>query len=103
MLSTMDDNGAMSVAHRGDKIARKSDRRFYTVRGGRFLAQQSSARATARPITVGSCTDNGAWYIPTRRGAVLKSTITDLSGNTAGDFRVEAQTGCRDPRRLDRV
>ncbi|WP_305384689.1 SpvB/TcaC N-terminal domain-containing protein [uncultured Duncaniella sp.] len=30
MLSTMDDNGAMSVAHRGDRISRKADRQFYT-------------------------------------------------------------------------
>ena len=30
MLSTMGDDGKMGVAHRGEKMARKADRQFYT-------------------------------------------------------------------------
>ena len=81
MLSTMDDNGAMSVAHRGDRIARKSDRQFYTRQGGDF----------SRIIRKGSCPADYYWEVTDKQGvvytyggegAVLKGTITDLSGNT---------------------
>lgn len=81
MLSTMDDNGAMSVAHRGDKIARKSDRQFYTRQGGDF----------SRIIRKGSSPADYYWEVTDKQGvvytyggegAVLKGTITDLSGNT---------------------
>ncbi|MDE7413541.1 MAG: type IV secretion protein Rhs [Muribaculaceae bacterium] len=81
MLSTMDDNGAMSVAHRGDKIARKSDRQFYTRQGGDF----------SRIIRKGDSPADYYWEVTDKQGviytyggegAVLKGTITDLSGNT---------------------
>ena len=81
MLSTMDDNGAMSVAHRGDKIARKADRQFYTRQGGDF----------SRIIRKGDSQANYYWEVTDKQGvvytyggegAVLKGTITDLSGNT---------------------
>lgn len=81
MLSTMDDNGAMSVAHRGDKIARKSDRQFYTRQGGDF----------SRIIRKGSSPADYYWEVTDKQGvvytyggegAVLKGTVTDLSGNT---------------------
>ena len=81
MLSTMDDNGAMSVAHRGDKIARKADRQFYTRQGGDF----------SRIIRKGDSPANYYWEVTDKQGvvytyggegAVLKGTITDLSGNT---------------------
>lgn len=81
MLSTMDDNGAMSVAHRGDKIARKTDRQFYTRQGGDF----------SRIIRKGDSPANYYWEVTDKQGvvytyggegAVLKGTITDLSGNT---------------------
>ena len=81
MLSTMDDDGAMSVAHRGDKIARKSDRQFYTRQGGDF----------SRIIRKGNSPADYYWEVTDKQGvvytyggegAVLKGTITDLSGNT---------------------
>ena len=81
MLSTMDDNGAMSVAHRGDRIARKSDRQFYTRQGGDF----------SRIIRKGGSPADYYWEVTDKQGvvytyggegAVLKGTITDLSGNT---------------------
>lgn len=81
MLSTMDDNGAMSVAHRGEKIARKADRQFYTRQGGDF----------SRIIRKGDSPANYYWEVTDKQGvvytyggegAVLKGTITDLSGNT---------------------
>ena len=81
MLSTMDDSGAMSVAHRGDKIARKADRQFYTRQGGDF----------SRIIRKGDSPANYYWEVTDKQGvvytyggegAVLKGTITDLSGNT---------------------
>lgn len=81
MLSTMDDNGAMSVAHRGDRIARKADRQFYTRQGGDF----------SRIIRKGDSPANYYWEVTDKQGvvytyggdgAVLKGTITDISGNT---------------------
>lgn len=80
MLSTMDDNGAMSVAHRGDRIARKADRQFYTRQGGDF----------SRIIRKGDSPANYYWEVTDKQGvvytyggdgAVLKGTITDISGN----------------------
>ena len=81
MLSTMDDNGEMSVAHRGDRIARKADRQFYTRQGGDF----------SRIIRKGDSPANYYWEVTDKQGviytyggdgAVLKGTITDISGNT---------------------
>ncbi len=81
MLSTMDDNGSMSVAHRGDRIARKADRQFYTRQGGDF----------SRIIRKGDSPANYYWEVTDKQGvvytyggdgAVLKGTITDISGNT---------------------
>lgn len=81
MLSTMDDNGAMSVAHRGDRIARKADRQFYTRQGGDF----------SRIIRKGDSPANYYWEVTDKQGvvytyggegAVLKGTITDINGNT---------------------
>lgn len=81
MLSTMDDNGAMSVAHRGDKIARKTDRQFYTRQGGDF----------SRIIRKGDSPANYYWEVTDKQGvvytyggegAVIKGTITDIAGNT---------------------
>lgn len=81
MLSTMDDNGAMSVAHRGDKIARKSDRQFYTRQGGDFSRIIRKGGSPADYYWV--VTDKqGVVYTYGGEGAVLKGTITDLSGNT---------------------
>ena len=81
MLSTMDDNGAMSVAHRGDRISRKADRQFYTRQGGDF----------SRIIRKGDSPANYYWEVTDKQGvvytyggegAVLKGTITDINGNT---------------------
>ncbi|WP_438590480.1 SpvB/TcaC N-terminal domain-containing protein [Duncaniella muris] len=60
MLSTMDDNGAMSVAHRGDRIARKSDRQFYTRQGGDF----------SRIIRKGSSPADYYWEVTDKQGVV---------------------------------
>ena len=79
MLSTMGDDGKMGVAHRGEKMARKSDRQFYTRQGGDF----------SRIIRKGDSPANYYWevtdkqgikYIYGGEGAVLKGTITDISG-----------------------
>ena len=81
MLSTMGDDGKMGVAHRGEKMPRKADRQFYTRQGGDF----------SRIIRKGDSPANYYWevtdkqgikYIYGGEGAVLKGTITDLSGNT---------------------
>lgn len=81
MLSTTGDDGQMSVAHRGDRIARKPDRRFYTRQGGDF----------SRIIRKGSSPADYYWEVTDRqgvkytyggKGAVLKGTITDIDGNT---------------------
>ena len=79
MLSTMGDDGRMGVAHRGEKMPRKADRQFYTRQGGDF----------SRIIRKGDSPANYYWevtdkqgikYIYGGEGAVLKGTITDISG-----------------------
>lgn len=79
MLSTMDDDGNMSVSHRGDKMIRKADRQFYTRQGGDF----------SRIIRKGNSPADYYWEVTDRQGvkytyggngAVLKGTITDING-----------------------
>ena len=81
MLSTMGEDGKMGVAHRGEKMPRKADRQFYTRQGGDF----------SRIIRKGSSPADYSWEVTDKQGvkytyggegAVLKGTITDLSGNT---------------------
>lgn len=81
MLSTMDDNGTMGVAHRGEKMSRKADRQFYTRQGGDF----------ARIIRKGNSPTEYYWEVTDKQGvkytyggegAVLKGTITDATGAT---------------------
>ena len=79
MLSTMGDDGKMGVAHRGEKMARKSDRQFYTRQGGDF----------SRIIRKGDSPANYYWEVTDKQGikytyggegAVLKGTATDATG-----------------------
>ena len=86
MLFRSDDNGAMSVAHRGDRIARKADRQFYTRQGGDF----------SRIIRKGDSPANYYWEVTDKQGvvytyggegAVLKGTITDINGTHARSFQ----------------
>lgn len=79
MLSTMDDDGNMSVSHRGDKMIRKADRQFYARQGGDF----------SRIIRKGNSPADYYWEVTDRQGvkytyggngAVLKGTITDING-----------------------
>lgn len=81
MLSTMDDNGQMGVAHRGEKMDRKADRQFYTRQGGDF----------SRIIRKGDTPANYYWEVTDKQGvkyiyggdgAVVKGNVTDASGNT---------------------
>ena len=81
MLSTMDDNGQMGVAHRGEKMNRKADRQFYTRQGGDF----------SRIIRKGDSPANYYWEVTDKQGvkyiyggdgAVVKGNVTDASGNT---------------------
>lgn len=81
MLSTMGNDGKMSVAHRGEKIDRKADRQFYNRQGGEF----------SRIIRKGNSPANYTWevtdkqgikYIYGGEGAVLKGTVTDAGGNS---------------------
>ena len=81
MLSTMDDNGQMGVAHRGEKMDRKADRQFYTRQGGDF----------SRIIRKGDTPANYYWEVTDKQGvkytyggdgAVVKGTVTDAAGNT---------------------
>lgn len=81
MLSTMDENGTMGVAHRGEKMSRKADRQFYTRQGGDF----------ARIIRKGNSPTEYYWEVTDKQGvkytyggedAVLKGTITDATGAT---------------------
>nr|WP_025001518.1 SpvB/TcaC N-terminal domain-containing protein [Prevotella aurantiaca] len=51
MLSTMGDDGKMGVAHRGEKMARKSDRQFYTRQAE--TSAVSSARVILLPTILG--------------------------------------------------
>ena len=81
MLSTMDEDGTMGVAHRGEKMDRKVDRQFYTRQGGDF----------SRIIRKGDNPANYYWEVTDKQGvkytyggegAVLKGTVTDATGNT---------------------
>ena len=81
MLSTMDDNGQMGVAHRGEKMDRKADRQFYTRQGGDF----------SRIIRKGDSPANYYWEVTDKQGvkyiyggdgAVVKGNVTDASGST---------------------
>lgn len=74
MLSTMDDNGQMGVAHRGEKMNRKADRQFYTRQGGDF----------SRIIRKGDSPANYYWEVtdkqapePTLSENIIKLQITD--------------------------
>ena len=81
MLSTMDEDGTMGVAHRGEKMDRKVDRQFYTRQGGDF----------SRIIRKGDSPANYYWEVTDKQGvkytyggegAVLKGIVTDAAGNT---------------------
>ena len=81
MLSTMDEDGTMGVAHRGEKMDRKVDRQFYTRQGGDF----------SRIIRKGDSPANYYWEVTDKQGvkytyggedAVLKGIITDAAGKT---------------------
>lgn len=80
MLVTMDDSGQSSVAHRGEKIARKADRQFYPRSEGSF----------SRIIRKGSSPSNYTWEVTDKSGtiytyggtnAVLKGTAKTLAGD----------------------
>lgn len=77
MLLTMDDNGESSVAHRGDKIARKTDRQFYPRNEGSF----------SRIIRKGSSPSNYTWEVTDKSGtkytygAILKGNAKTLVGD----------------------
>ena len=59
MLSTMGDDGKMGVAHRGEKMARKSDRQFYTRQGGDF----------SRIIRKGNSPADYTWEVTDKQGS----------------------------------
>ena len=79
MLSTMGDDGKMGVAHRGEKMARKADRQFYTRQGGDFSRIIRKGNSPA-DYTWEVTDKQGIKYIYGGEGAVLKGTITDISG-----------------------
>jgi len=81
MLSTMGDDGKMGVAHRGEKMARKSDRQFYTRQGGDFSRIIRKGNSPA-DYTWEVTDKQGIKYIYGGEGAVLKGTITDASGQS---------------------
>ena len=79
MLSTMGEDGKMGVAHRGEKMPRKTDRQFYTRQGGDF----------SRIIRKGDSPANYYWEVTDKQGvkytyggegAVLKGMATDATG-----------------------
>ena len=81
MLSTMDDSNKMGVAHRGEKMNRKTDRQFYTRQGGDFhrIIRKGSSPADY----YWEVTDNqGVKYIYGGEGAVLKGTVKDINGTS---------------------
>lgn len=79
MLSTMDDGGKMGVAHRGEKMNRKTDRQFYTRQGGDF--QRIIRKGSSPADYYWEVTDNqGVKYIYGGEGAVLKGTVKDING-----------------------
>ena len=75
MLSTMGDDGKMGVAHRGEKMARKSDRQFYTRQGGDFSRIIRKGNSPA-DYTWEVTDKQGIKYIYGGEGAILKGTIT---------------------------
>lgn len=81
MLSTMGDDGKMGVAHRGEKMARKSDRQFYTRQGGDFSRIIRKGNSPA-DYTWEVTDKQGIKYIYGGEGAILKGTITDASGQS---------------------
>ena len=81
MLSTMDDDGKMGVAHRGEKMNRKADRQFYTRQGGDFSRIIRKGNSPA-DYTWEVTDKQGIKYIYGGEGAVLKGTITDASGQS---------------------
>ena len=81
MLSTMGDDGKMGVAHRGEKMARKSDRQFYTRQGGDFSRIIRKGNSPA-DYTWEVTDKQGIKYIYGGEGAVIKGTITDASGQS---------------------
>ena len=94
MLSTMDDNGQMGVAHRGEKMNRKADRQFYTRQGGDF----------SRIIRKGNSPANYYWEVTDKQGvkyiyggdgAVVKGNVTDASGNTRDRTVLFVKIACR--------
>ena len=79
MLVTMDDAGESSVAHRGDKINRKTDRQFYSRSEGAF----------SKIIRKGSSPSNYTWEVTDKsgtkytyggEGAVLRGAAKTLGG-----------------------
>ncbi|QII70328.1 type IV secretion protein Rhs [Apibacter sp. B3706] len=80
-LVTLGADGNTSIAHRGEKIARKSDRLFYSRKEGSFATIQRK----------GSNPGNYTWEVTNRKGVkytyggnggVLKGTFTDISGKS---------------------
>lgn len=80
MLVTMDDNGESSVAHRGDRIARKTDRQFYPRNEGSFskIIRKGNSPASYTWEVVDK---SGTKYIYGGNGAVLKGTAKTLNGD----------------------
>ncbi|WP_303813124.1 toxin TcdB middle/N-terminal domain-containing protein, partial [Apibacter mensalis] len=80
-LVTLGADGNTSIAHRGEKIARKSDRLFYSRKEGSFATIQRK----------GSNPGNYTWEVTNRKGVkytyggnggILKGTVTDISGKS---------------------
>lgn len=81
MLSTMDDDGKMGVAHRGEKMNRKADRQFYTRQGGDFSRIIRKGNSPA-DYTWEVTDKQGVKYTYGGEGAILKGTITDTGGQS---------------------
>ncbi|MXO32552.1 toxin TcdB middle/N-terminal domain-containing protein [Apibacter sp. B2912] len=80
-LVTLGADGNTSIAHRGEKIARKSDRLFYSRKEGSFATIQRK----------GTNPGNYTWEVTNRKGVkytyggnggILKGTVTDISGKS---------------------
>ena len=80
-LVTLGADGNTSIAHRGEKIARKSDRLFYSRKEGSFATIQRK----------GTSPGNYTWEVTNRKGVkytyggnggILKGTVTDISGKS---------------------
>jgi RHS repeat-associated protein len=81
MLTTLDSDGKVSIAHRGDKISRTANRQFYPRTEGSF----------SKIIRKGNLPSNYSWEVTDKNGtiytyggdsAVLKGTITNIKGET---------------------